>query len=328
MTVIVGVETNTEPRAVVIGTDRLQIQGYSSIAGILQYLVYDDADFGIDDILWFAKKHGFDKAKTSLGRKLQISHGLPAILAQTGTDNESHKKISQLLLCPKDFLADDEYLKKLFFPVETPDEETMKRLINDYRSSFDLPQRLSDQLVPELKRMVDLQVVQKKDFSVGQNSYTLWDRNFNTELCEYLYGLVMRPGGIAQPQLGEVSVTGTIHRAEYSANGAGKNFALEHLREKFGTQSPIDDIESFVNRPITLDEAVEAVRGAILHANEKSIFCEGLDFAILTVDGVRTYFDDVQKDGAIDLAQLLEQKISRLKNHTKRLEKAKEEYLK
>lgn len=75
MTVIVGLETNkTKEKAVVLGTDRLHLNGEPLIADSL-IAISSDSIYNLEDCFRFLQERRLDKVKLSLGRQSILLKG-------------------------------------------------------------------------------------------------------------------------------------------------------------------------------------------------------------------------------------------------------------
>ena len=326
MTVIAGVASNYGKKGVVIGSDRLVSSGDFNIAEYIRYLELDDI-FGVSDFIEYLKKINLDKIKITLRRKIQISKDKQSVLTGTGAINETNKKATQLLLHPKTFLKDNSFLKKMLFPFELP-EGVQKKALNHFKSTFDLAKRIREAYSPEIRRIADIQVVQRHEIDVPGFKKSYWDRDYNPRLSEHIMATFMKHKGEQVPLLLDISNTGTIHRCEYYANGAGQEYALEYMRERLGTGKPLITGENQVRKQVTLEEAENVVKEAISHANEKSLLCRGLDYVILTEKGIETHFSDERGEYEINLIALINSRLKNINQEVIYLKKAKKEYQK
>ncbi|MBW2967693.1 hypothetical protein KY362_04350 [Candidatus Woesearchaeota archaeon] len=320
MTVIVGVESNKGTPGVVIGADRATVNGNLDIASY--FGAFSAGSVNLSVLIGLLKEKGMERLNMYHDTKLAVSHERDTIIAHTGTFNEAHVRACSLLGDPASFLEDREFLNQLLFPLPVPGD-TRKSAIGDYCSSFNLPDRIAHGHIPEIRRIFDFFAVTCHSIEGLDFDWVRWDRNYNAEFSEYLCTMPLQFGGPKIYWLLEVAITGTVRRREYFANGCGGEFAMEYLRANLGTMQLFGSDESKVRCDVTIDDAVDLVRGAVEYANDKSLFCSGFDYAILTPDGVETHFDDSGSEFSIPLTKMIDRRLARLDAECRNLKSAR-----
>jgi len=327
MTVIVGLEASAgDEKIVVIGADRLNVNGDLSTAQFLRYVNCENPNnlsFGFD----FLEKTGMDKIKLKFGPKIKVSKNRDALLAHTGVNNEANQQVSKLLLNPEDFLKQDAFLMELLSPFKI-DPKITQEILSDYRSSFDLKRSLGKGYVPEIRRIFDMAVAKEHKLRSPLFRLSWWDRNYNAALSEYLFSSGFNFDDKSRILLLDISLTGALTRRQYYAKGYGGKYALEYMRDRLGTRQLgfFHDSESLIERDISLDEAVDIVTNAINFANKKSDFCRGLDYAIITSKGIDTHFSNEQGEYEISLMELINRRTSNLRTEINQLKTIKQRY--
>jgi len=324
MTVIVGLETNDKEKAVVIGTDRMVINGELLITQFLRY-IESDCPSDVNSCFKFLRKRGVDKVKFELGRKIEISEKRKIMLSHTGVKNDSHEQVRKLLLEPEEFLKQDSFLMELLFPLGCPKEQR-DLILESYKELFNLDHRLSVRYIPEIRRIFDLSAVRFHDINCGFFRIAYWDRNYNVGLSEYLFAKLF--GDKDLPTLFDVALTGSVMPRQYCAKGCGAKYALEYMRKRLGTQEGkfFYSTESKIEKSICSEEAVDIVKGAINYTNKRSDFCDGLDYAILTRDRIEENFSNEEKTHEIDLVSLIDRRLKNLKIESQQLKRIRQKY--
>ncbi|MFA5173654.1 MAG: hypothetical protein WC438_00545 [Candidatus Pacearchaeota archaeon] len=327
MTVIVGLEAvaNGE-KAVVIGADRLQVNGHLATSQFLRYLQSKNPN-NLSYCFKFLKESKMDKIKMGFGRKIKVSRDKDALLAHTGVDNDANKQICKFLLNNPRFLNQDEFLTKLLFPFDLP-TELIKDGTNHYKSTYDLVNTLKKGYIPEVRRIFDMAVATKHEVNTSILRFAWWDRNYNAELSEYLFSKTFNIKGNSTPLLLDIALTGALTQRQYYAKGCGGIYALEYMRKRLGTDEFkfFHSMESSLDRTIKLDEAIDIVTGAVNYANEKSPFCKGLDYAILASKGVDLHFSNDKAIYEINLINLMNERIETLQKEISELGIIKNSY--
>lgn len=326
MTIIAGLTANEGKRGIVIGSDRARCRGNLEIATYLKRFE-EDRTVRLSDFIHFLKNNNIDKVKLTLERKIEISKDKSSVLAHTGSINGYDARINQLLLDTRGFLSDEGFVKEMLFPIDQL-EEAHEQIFQSYKSSFSLKERIKNGYSPEIRRISDIQVVQKNEINFPSKRISYWDRNYNANLSEYLFVTSWGNNDVLTPVLLDINPTGTIFYCDYCAKGAGETYALEYLRDALGTGNPLISGENRIEKPVTLEEAVNMIKGAIKYANEKSLVCKGLDYVVITETGIEEHFSDEQGTYEIDLAALIKSKLKGLRKETRILEKARKEYIK
>ncbi len=322
MTVIVGLEAACE-KGVVIGADRASVNGIKNLAEHIKYLGKRKED--LPYFLEFLKINNIDKVILKPCRKIEVSKDEKSLIAHTGINNEALKRAVSLLLNPDEFLQDTDFLKRLLFPFSIP-EELQGETLRSYLSSFNLKQRILDTYIPEIRRIFDLAAVEEHELRFNEFRRAYWDRNYNPAFSEFLFSTLFGEDDKATPMLLDVSLTGAVYRREYWANGSGQSYALDYMRKRLKTSPGFFGDESKIKRAVSIDEAVDIVKGAVEYANKRNQFCKGLDYAIATPDGVETHFSDEDITAEIDLRQLISTRISELRREQRLLKKAETRY--
>lgn len=322
MTVIVGLETNVGEKAVVIGSDKLSLNGEPLIVECIRYIEKDPV-YGLDSCFRFLEEKGLDKVMLKSGRKIEISEDNERALAHTGKDNEAHKQVSNLLLSPGEFLKNDSLLTELLFPLGYP-KDLLEQHLKEYRTSFNLDLRLAAQQIPEVRRIFDIHIARLRvlDFKFFKIAY--WDRNYHPVLSEYLFAKLFDK----EPKLFDIALTGAVTPRQYFAKGCGAEYALEHMRDKLGTNKGtyFYATETEVKKAIDLEEAVKIAKGAVEYANEKSEFCKGFDYVILRREGIETHFSDKQESYEIDIIGVIDKRIKNREEEISQLKSIKDRY--
>ena len=313
MTVIVGVRANKGKDAVVIASDRQQLGNQPLVDAAINYLQYQ-SDYPITSVLDYLSKIGWDKLEFKLGRKISVSDDRRSALAHTGVENDASRVINNLLLNPPKFLKDDSFLVKLFFPLLpffqglSDDERTA--FLEKYKGSFDLKERLIKGYIPEIRRIFDFFAVPQHTIDIPQRSpFYYWDRNYNPAFSEFLFAMRLDDNGKVIPGLFDISLTGVATVCTYSTNGAGGDYASSYLKRKLQIRDkfPIDIGEP--KRRISQEDAVKIAIGAVEYANNHSPFCKGLDYVIITPEGIETHFSDETGTFKLDLREIIQQRI-------------------
>jgi len=195
----------------------------------------------------------------------------------------------------------------MLFPFKFPDK-AVKKLTKFYKNSFKLEKIIKSFYSPEIRRISDLQVVHKKEYNMFNSKMLLYDRNFNTGLSEFLLATIFKFNASSQPVLLDVSATGDINWTKYCINGCGREAAMQYLK---GVDITAD---------LSTDELVDIIKGVINYTNKNNIFCDGIDYAILTKDGAETHFSNEEKSFKISIHSLLEKFSEQLKQDLEVLE--------
>jgi len=325
MTVIAGLETTVGEKAVVIGSDKLQTTQEHAWVKCLS-LIEKSPDFDLSPYFDFLEETERDKVVLSSTQKIKLSLDSQRVLTHTGVDNKAHEQICEFLLETDRFLQNIPLLTALFFPIGHPIDETLlKKYIELYRTSFDFDRNMVAEHIPEVRRIFDIHAagLNVKDTPLGVISK--WDRNYNPVLSEYLFAKELQ--GV--PRLFEITTTGAVVYRQYFANGAGGQYALEHLRSMLGTfdASLFCPTESRIKREVDLDEAVRIVRGAIEYADYCNPFCRGFDYVILRKEGVEPHFSDEEFSHELSILDLIENRRQRSIREAEQLQRIKCKYL-
>ena len=324
MTVIVGLETNVGGKAVVIGSDRLQLTQEHAWVKCLG-LIEKSKSFDLSPYFSLLKKTGRDKVIMSSKRKINISPDEGTLLAHTGVDNKANEQVNEFLLDTKRFLKNSPLLTALFFPIGCPrDDSVLESYLQMYKSSFSLERSLFAGFIPEVRRIFDIHTaglnVRETPFGILAN----WDRNYNPVLSEYLFAKLLD----GAPGLFEITATGAVAKRQYFANGAGGMYALEHMRERLGTQdvSLFHPAESKIEKSIGLKDAVEIVSGAVGYACYCNNFCRGFDYVVLRKEGVESHFSDEEFSCELSVSDLIDRRIKRSVREVEQLRRIKNKY--
>jgi len=325
MTVIAGLETTVGENAVVIGLDRLDVNGEILIAECIRHIA-SDPTYSLSSCFRFLEEKGLDRLKLKLGRKIEFSQKNNSAIAHTGVKNDAHDQVSKLLLDPKEFLKQDSFLADLLFPLGCP-RELKREFIEAYRKSFNLDLRLLARFIPEVKRIFDINLAKRNEFDFKFFKIAYWDVNYNPELSEYLFAKLF--GEDKQPKLFDVTYTGAALPRQYYAKGCGRTHALEYMRKRLGTQEGtfFYPAESQIENKVCLEEAIDIVKGAITHAGEKNDFCKGCDYLVLTKERMTTYFSDEKGTYEIDLLDLIDRRIKSIRDEIEQLASIRKRYL-
>ncbi|MFH0869816.1 MAG: hypothetical protein V1866_02055 [archaeon] len=325
MTVIVGLASNHKEPGIVIGADKVSTGGLGvGIASAFRYIA-EDGDWAIPSLIDLLKKNKFDKAKLSSSRKISISKRNQCAVAYTGTINKAHDKIHQLFLNPVSFLKDEDFLKEMLLPFQTS-ENLSRDVVHEYISSFDMQKRLREGYLPEVRRIFDMFVVQRHEINHPNLRITYYDRNYNSHIGELLVGKVLECEGKMTPLLLDVALTGMVYRVKYHANGYGRREAFESLRKSLGTRENFFGEETEIKKKITLSDAVEIVIQAIEYSNEKNPICQGLDYVIVTPDGIEPHFSRRINPVKMDIGTLIDERLVSIKKEAEVLRHAKQIY--
>ncbi len=322
MTVIVGINTSDEDGNIVIASDRASVFGDGDLAmrflGNREFITFH----GLPTMIEYAKKLGMDKVKLKLSRKIDISEDESTIVAHTGTCNETHRKYLDILLRKGEFLQDEEFLKKLLFPLNISGDTS--KLLEEYKFEFDLNERMRKGYIPEIRRISDLQVVNSDTVDFSGFNFTFYDRNFNSDLSWYL--LATRENVKESPLLAEVSPTGRISSVNCHSLGCGSKYAMEYLKHELGAERYADGVHLVGG--ISLDKAVKLATEAVQYANQKDRLCHGLDYVVLNKHGLRTFFSDEEREFEVGLVDLIEDRITALDSELSSLRELKSGYSK
>lgn len=323
MTVIVGLEYQ---EGLVLGADRLQVKGDLYLSQFLRYTQTENPNY-LSFAFKFLQEKGLDKIKFSLGSKIHLSKNQDSVLMHTGTNNDTNKQIYKFLLNPDEFLQDDSFLLQMLFPFEI-DPKIAGQVLDDYKNSFNLEKRLKQGYVPEIRRIFDLAVAKKHEVDSEMFKLAWWDRNYHTALSEYLFAKRFQSPESQKIILLDIFLTGALTRRQYYAKGCGGEFALEYMRKRLGTSGFrfIHDSESQIKQAVEKNEAIDIVTNAVKYTNEKSEFCQGLDYAIITPSGIETHFTNNQEGYEIGINSLIDKRINSLKKEITQLKKIKTEY--
>jgi hypothetical protein len=323
MTVIIGLEANCED-AVVLGADRFCPVGDFNMVDALSYLETPGLiKVSLSEILDFLRSKGLDKIKATLGRKIEVAEDKKSALAHTGFSNKADAKVRDLLLRSGLFLEDEAFLRELLFPIPIPDEEA-RRAVKNYREKFDLRERIRRGYSPEIRRIFDLTAVRRFELD-PVSGLAYWDRNYNPNLSEYLFAILLRNGEKEKPSLLDISAVGTMYHRPYFANGCGGSYALQYIREQLGTSEILGN-ETNTKKRISTKDAVEIVQGAVEYAVKNNSFCRGFDYAILTPEGVENHFSEEKGEYEIDIGVLIDKRRAFLREELKRLGVARRLY--
>lgn len=323
MTVIVGLEASVnDNKAVVIGSDRLCVNGELLIVESIRHIATDPV-YSLSSCFRFIQERGLDKVKLKFGRKIQISEENKAILAHTGETNQAHEQVSGLLLNPKKFLEQDSLLFELMLPLGSP-KDIRQEFLESYKCTFNLDLRLLTRFIPEVKRIFDIHIAKRRELDFEFFKIAYFDRNYHPVLSEYLYTKLFD----GSPKLFDIACTGAVTPRQYYAKGCGAKNALKYLRRRLGTTEVtyLYPAESQIERKVSLTEAIDIVKGAIEHTNEREEFCKGMDYVIFMRDGIEPHFSDEEKTYEIDLPSLINRRIKTLRDETQQLRNIKREY--
>lgn len=326
MTVIVGLETTVGEKAVVIGSDKLQVTKESSWLHCLR-LIETSPDFDLSPYFNFLEERGRDKVTMNSTRKIKISPDRMAALTHTGSDNKAHEQISEFLLDTTNFLKNTPFLTPLFFPLGYPEDEAiLKKYIEMYKSSFDLDRSLFAEHIAEIRRIFDIHTARLNVKDTPLGIIVNWDRNYSPVLSEYLFAKVFQ----GTPRLFEITATGAVVPRQYFAKGSGQGYALNHMRDRLGTcdASFFCQRESKIEKEVDLEEVVEIVKGAIEYACYYSPFCRGFDYVILREEGIEPYFSDEEFSCEISIPELIDNRMGKLNREVEQLKRIKHKYQK
>lgn len=326
MTVIAGLETTVGEKAVVLASDRLQILPASTWVQCLG-LIEKSPDFDLTPYFKMLEEQNRDRCILTSSRKIEISPDNQRALAHTGIDNQSNRQISELLLETDRFLKNTPFLTTLFFPLGFPKEEQLlEAYLKLYKSSFNLDRSLSEEHIPEIRRIFDIHTagLNVREFPL-LGVVANWDRNYNPVLSEYLFVKYFR----GKPCLFEITATGAVVPRQYYAKGSGGNYALFHLRDRLGTHdaSFFCQRESGIEREIDLEEAKSIVREAIEYACYHAHSCSGFEYVILRKSGVEPHFSEEEFSYEINIPEMIDERIKRLTGEVKQLKRIKAKYL-
>lgn len=184
MTVIVGLETTVGEKAIVLGADRLGVNGDLLVAECIRNIA-EDSVYSLESCFEFLKEKGLDRVKLKAGRKIKVSKENNSALTQTGGKNKANEQIEMLLLNPKEFLKNDSLLMEMLFPMGGP-ENILHEYLKSYKKAFNLASRLKLPFFPEVRRIFDIHTAKRRDLNFGPFKIAYWDRNYHPVLSEYL----------------------------------------------------------------------------------------------------------------------------------------------
>ena len=216
--------------------------------------------------------------------------------------------------------------------------EIVDSLWNEYFAKFSLIERLLAGYVPEIREIVNVrnrEELRRNGLINADNPYfekPRWEEN-----GAYLFATGAKvPGNeldflsFDKSPLEEkflvfpIRSWGLSRRAQpFSAFGSGGQFALEFLNKELGIDpNGLANYEIIPNLEIDSERAVKLATKAVEYANQRdSIFCGGLDYAILTKDGVDKHFSDEETSGTIDMTNVIKANITALEQELLKLKK-------
>ena len=320
MTIIVGIKTQHQKEdAVVLASDRLHVRG-SGIWRLLESIQKGGEDIGA--IVEAIKEKIGDKLPCFLERKIEVSNDRRCAIGTTGDLTQFTAIKINMFADPVRFLADDVVLMQILFPFPIPDEY-VEGVLNYYKTNFDIERILMSFESAEVRRISDLQAV-SCPYKCEHEKSLLRNRDYNPAISIHLVARRMHGQGDT-PFLFEVGAKGEIILSPYSAVGSGRKSALEVLREKFGTcYDPILGRDKSPEEDVTLNDAIELAREAVIAVNKNDLYCHGFDYVVVTPRGIEEHFSDETGRVNIPIHAIIEERLGEIKLERKTLDKIRE----
>jgi len=319
MTVIAGLATNIGEPAVVIGADRGYIISTEEecIGELLNSLEERPIRVPFSFTMDFLRKRGVDTIEFGMNRKIYISKNGMSTLAHTGINNPTNKNAKKIILEPEEFLQDDELIKKILRPILVSIDNS-EELLRAYKQEFSLRERIHQTYIPEIRRLFEIDRVKSTSME-PLSKLVLYEKEFHKVESEYIYATIIELNNESVPMLFDVSPTGAIFRSIYTTNGSGGIDALKCMRKSLGTGPGICGGESKIEIEVDTSRAVEIVTNAIKYSNARHSECKGLEYVILTKNGLETHFSDEQKSFTVYIEKIIKERIKRLNREIKSL---------
>ncbi len=336
MTIIVGVETTVKPYASVIAADTLTFGGfgYHMVLGLVNMVASETRKDLIDVYLGEIEKN----IPLSRDHKIYVSSNQRSLLAYSGTKDNFFESVKGFLFEGPtyletlysysgggnpllDIISDFCYRRDNLQRVEGNafTEETQDKLLKEYLKTFSLEKRLLSGFVPEIPRIAAIMNREHLGVNYGVNADSHWYDKPRLDVSEgvYLFSTIVNTKKGKRPLVFPIRSWGVSRRVTpFSTHGSGRVHAWRYLSHELGLKLLYDEIDWEDNRlKINRERAIELACGAVKAASNNDPLIDGLDYVVLTEDGVEKHFSDgEQKTMSIDVRQALLEDIENLGN--------------
>ena len=309
MTVIVGIEAGEEHEAVVIATDRCCVEGFDIID-----LIYDHS-YGLDRRKLKKELSNIGEGiKYHLKTKIQCSKDKKVLLTYTGMENDETRLVSEYLLNPQAFLERTEIVKKIISPI-IKDGNLIDPLVKFYREMFPITEDAVDptiQMLNFLRAVGDKSVTEDKLARFIQAPFLPIPEDFYDQYSLFLLGRVERADETQWARLYELTRAGHLKDEPLFTNGSGGDIAMKYIKDNFPYNIFLNRVS--LKRIPSIEEAVSLATGAVKKACDEDVFCKGLNYAILSANGLEVYLDENQESGYISYEEIFEDRLKRIKS--------------